>query len=182
MKNDKWLNLVGSEVMDSDGAERIISVAVGLIKEKIKEPESVLCVGCGGGTEMEMWNNPQGIDLNKTSLERCRQKGLMVHEMDMHKMSFNDDAFELVFARDVFEHAISPIRAISEMSRVSSKYVAIVVPDESWQSSEWHFLIPTMKQMISLGEKVGLSLLMYREYSFIVGNSDVWQNLYLFKK
>ena len=181
-KSKSWLKLVGSEVMNSKEAIFLIRIHVGLINEKIGEPKSVLVIGCADGTEMSLWDNSEGIDLNQTSLNICESKGLKARMMDMHKMDFNDNSFELVSSRDVFEHAISPIEAISEMSRVSSKYVAITIPDSSWQWSDWHFIIPTMEQMLSLGEKVGLKLLSYREYGAIQGSEYVKQYLYLFEK
>ena len=180
-KKQDWLGLVGSEEMDSASAYQTISIAHHYITSLI-EPSSVLCVGCSDGTELELWGNAQGIDLNDKSLEKCRSKGFLVHKMDMHDMSFDDNKFELVFARDVFEHSISHIKAIEEYARVSSKYVAIVLPDESWQWSEWHFIIPNTIQMISLGEKVGLKLRAMRQYNVNMGSMNVQQTLYLFEK
>jgi len=179
---NKWLELVASEEMDSQGAYHTILAAVQTVKEIIGDPESTLCIGCGAGVELGLFDHATGIDLNEQSLVVCREAGYTAEKMDMHAMTFPDGKFELVFSRDVFEHAVSPIEAISEMARVSKKYVAVILPDESWQSSKWHFIIPTMKQMISLGEKVGLLLQSYREYDVIIGNTDVHQYVYIFRK
>ena len=176
-----WLDLVASEKMDSSGAAHTITQSCSLIQEIIGKPETVLCVGCGSGYELNMWSNAEGIDLNDVSLQKCRNQGFIVYKEDMHKMSFKDNSYELVYSRDVFEHAISPIEAISEMARVSSKYVAIVLPDESWQWSKWHFIIPTIRQMISLGEKANLMLKSMREYNINLGTTNIQQSLYLFQ-
>lgn len=182
MKRQKWLNLTGSEVMKSNEALLLISIHVGSIKEVIGNPDNTLVVGCADGTEMNLWDKCTGIDLNDESLAKSSGNGFIVHKMDMHDMTFKDGEFSLVSSRDVFEHAVSSIEAISEMARVSSKYVAITVPDSSWQYSAWHFIIPTMKQMITLGEKVGLMLKAYREYGVIQGSEYVKQYLYIFQK
>lgn len=181
MKN-KWLNLVGGEVMDSKKAQILIANHVSQIKELIGEPEDVLVVGCADGAELDMWRAAQGIDLNDESLAKARYSGHMVQNMDMHNMTFKDKIFDLVSSRDVFEHAVSPIKAISEMSRVSNKYVAITIPNSAWQDSEWHFIIPTMKQMVTLGEKVDLMLKAYREHGAIQGSEYIKQHLYIFQK
>ena len=71
---NKWLNIAASEEMDSGSASFAIKVASGLVKEQIGEPENVLCVGCSNGTELEMFINASGIDINDESIEVCKQK------------------------------------------------------------------------------------------------------------
>jgi len=186
MKRD-WLAKTASEEMDSTAASQIISYGIDQALEVIKGDPSILSVGCGDGTEMELWRERLnttvfGIDLNDASLEKCLHKGLNVEKMDMHDLSFDTGSFGLVFARDVFEHSLNHVQVLSEFSRVSSKYVVIVLPDETWQSSTWHFIIPTLKQMISLGEKSGLKLVALREYNLIVGRAVIEQVMYVFEK
>jgi len=179
---NKWLDLTASEEMDSRSAYPLIHSSVSFVKSKIGEPKSVLSVGCSDGTEMELFNSVEGIDMNNTSLQKCIAKGFKVHKMDMHKMTFDDNSFELVYSRDVYEHSISHIQVISEMARVSSKYVAITLPGEDWQDSKWHFIIPTFRQMFHLGEKVGLMLKSYKEYNILSGSMVINQHSYLFQK
>lgn len=181
-QRDKWLDITASEVMDSEGARFLIELAVGLVKDEIGEPQSVLCVGSSDGTELDMFKNARGIDLNDESIEKCRQKGFLVDKMDMHDMSYEDNKFQLVFSRDVFEHSIAHIESLSEMARVSGEYVCIVMPDESWDNSDWHFIIPNLRQMVSMAHKVGLMLVAYNEYSAVIGRASVHQHFYLFKK
>lgn len=180
----KWVEKAATEEMDSRSAIYFIASAVQETKNVIGDPKKILCVGCSDGTEISQWGHGIGIDLNDASIAKAKARGFDVKKMDMHEMKFADNNFDLVFARDVFEHADSPIQAISEMARVSNKYVVIVLPDDSWASSGWHFLIPTLKQMISLGEKVGLNLRAYREYQLASpGQVRVWeQALYIFEK
>ena len=179
-----WLSFMGAEEMDSVNQYQLISLAVRLAKELTDNAFTVLSVGCADGTEMELFGGDvKGIDLNDVSLQKCTNKGLDVQKMDMHKMTFPDNSFDLVFSKDNFEHALTPIHAIEEFARVTSKYVCIVLPDESWQSDGRHLIIPTMRQMIALGEKAGLALKSYREYNIIVNNiCTVTSCFYLFQK
>ena len=181
MKKD-WLALVGSEVMDSSNQDSLIRHAVKFTKDVIGVPEKTLCVGVGDGTEMDYFTNVKGIDISDESIRKCVEDGYDVVKMDMHDMTFPDGSFDLVFSKDNFEHAISPIEAMSEFARVSNKYVVIVVPDESWQSSGWHFIIPTFKQMVTLAEKCGMALRALREYNVMIGQMCVFQTLYIFQK
>lgn len=189
MKHD-LLPLVASEEMDSGAAKEIIEAAVKQASLIVRHDgmgfAKVLCVGCGDGTELDLWAErktmPVGIDLNDASIEKTRKRGYQVEKMDMHNMTFEDLSFDVVFARDVFEHALSPMEALLEMARVSRQYVIVVVPDETWQSSAWHFIVPTMRQMLSLGEKAGLKLRAVREYNRIVGGTVINQSMYVFTK
>lgn len=183
----KWLDIAASEEMDSKTALPLIQWAIGYVLEDVGIPESVLSVGCSDGTEMFCWLHQgskvvRGIDMNDVSLSKCQEDGLSVQKMDMHKMTFSDNSFELVFMRDVFEHSLSHIEVLSEATRVSSKYIAIVLPSQDWHSSKWHYIIPTLEQMISLGMKVNVQLKAYREYSSPIGNALIRQYYYLFEK
>jgi len=182
MAKTDFLKLAGSEEMDSFAASGIITAAIAETVRVIGDIDDVLCIGVGNGAELSFFKKVKGIDINEKSISICRDMGYDVEKMDMHNMSFQDNTFSMVFSRDVFEHAVSPIEAISEMARVTRKYVVIVLPDETWQSSKWHFIIPTVKQMIFLGEKAKLQLKALREYNMMVGNTVINQSLYIFEK
>ena len=180
MKN--WLEHMGTEVMDSIQQKHLINYALLTVNRKIGDFGHTLCVGVGDGTEMGFIPDCEGIDINDTSLRICQEKGFSVQKMDMHKMTFKDNTFDLVFSKDSFEHAISPIEVMEQFARVSKKYVVIVVPNEEWQSDGFHLIIPTLKQMLSLAEKAGLVLVAYREYNLLVNARSVFQALYIFQK
>ena len=178
-----WVSDTAAEEMDSIGAMNIIRVGAGLVNQIIGLQDKTLCIGCGEGVELSFFSgSTKGIDLNDASLAKAKDAGYDVEKMDMHNLSFQDDSFDLVFSRDNFEHSVSHIQVISEMARVSKRYVAIVLPTEDWQSSHWHYIIPNLRQMISLGEKVGLQLKSLREYNIIVGSIAIGQSLYIFEK
>lgn len=178
----KWTEYMATEVMESKQQVMLIKLAINAIYLKIKDMGRVLCIGAGDGTEMEYIPYAEGIDLNEESLKKCKEKGLKVHKMDMHKMTFPDNSFDLIFCKDTFEHAVAPIKVLEEFARVSKKYVVIILPNEEWQSDSYHLIIPTLLQMLSLAEKCKLLLLSYREYNLMVNQTSIRQSLYIFQK
>jgi len=132
------------------------------IKNIPDDVETILCIGSGVGTEIDILKKAgyevYAITLNDKdclSTEACL--------MDMHCMSFPDGQFDLVWCKDVFEHSISHIIAISEYARISKKYVYIIIPGErKWGKSTCHFICPTPMQMVNIGRKVGLELISER--------------------
>jgi len=89
--------------------------------------QSVLCVGCRTPHELHRlrevgFQEVVGIDLFSQSP--------LVRVMDMHKMSFADHSFDVVFASHSLEHALVPEQVADEISRVVKGHglVAIEVP------------------------------------------------------
>lgn len=187
MKQNKWLDITASEVMDSVNARNLIMTSIESILFALpNDPESVLCVGIGDGTEIEEWKRisplVEGVEINDTSYGIVTSKGHTVHKLDMHDLSSMEKKYELIFSRDVFEHSISHIQVIEQLSNVSSRFVAITLPDMSWADSPGHYIIPTLEQMISLGMKVNLSLRYYRQIPILSGTRLITQFIYLFEK
>ena len=168
--------------MNSSGHSSNILRAINTTLKYTGKIDNYLSVGSGDGTEMTVFNEQgidgKGIDGNEQSVERCKGLGFDVTLGDMHQMPFKDGEFNLVFSRDVFEHAYSHLGLMEEMTRVSNKYISITLPDQSWGGSEWHSLIPTTEQMIYLGMKFDLSLKMLDQFF----SNGVFQSTYLFVK
>jgi SAM-dependent methyltransferase len=80
---------------------------------------SVLCVGCRTGAELDAFRRAGagrvvGIDLYSVDPER-------VQIMDMHKMTFPDESFDVIFSADSLEHAFDVRTVIDHMLRVSRR-------------------------------------------------------------
>ena len=187
----KWLAHVSQEEIEAEASDFVSRVCVGDTLKITGEVYSALCVGCGDGREISQLallnkhlmgvRRLHGIDVNKSSAVKARGSWGFVITGDMHYLPYRDDSFELVYTRDTFEHSISHIQVISELARVSKKYVSIVLPDETWQRGEFHFIVPTTAQMLSLGEKAGLLLKSFRSFWVIVGASSLRQDIYVFQ-
>lgn len=50
---------------------------------------------------------------------------------DAHDLPFPDDTYDMVIARHVLEHCLIPYLAVTEMARVSRKWVLVVVPEDT---------------------------------------------------
>jgi SAM-dependent methyltransferase len=87
----------------------------------------VLCVGCRNPVEIELFlasgvGTVAGIDLFS------QHEQILV--MDMHAMTFDDGAFDAVYASHSLEHAAAPAEALGEFRRVvcAGGVIAIEVP------------------------------------------------------
>lgn len=175
MKQKEWIEKIGKEEMDSRGLEPLFATVASYLPKDI---ETTLSVGCGNGRELPFYPGAKGLDYNPIN-----GSNPLVTTGDMHDIPFQDGEFDLVISRDSFEHATSPITALSEMSRVSRKYVCIVLPDLAWTESDWHLIIPDMRQLMNLAEKCGLAMRYRRDIRFVMHASYVLENhLYLFQK
>jgi ubiquinone/menaquinone biosynthesis C-methylase UbiE len=50
--------------------------------------------------------------------------------MEVERLQFADDEFELVAATEVLEHVTDPERALAEMARVAGRHLLVSVPHE----------------------------------------------------
>jgi ubiquinone/menaquinone biosynthesis C-methylase UbiE len=103
-------------------------------------PGSVLDVGCGEGVLTEQWADRiapgriVGIDLDDPKLAAewaGRQRpNLTFAPMEVERLEFADDEFELVAATEVLEHVADPEAALAEMARVAGHHLLVSVPHE----------------------------------------------------
>ena len=159
-KHNRWLAVAKKESMGSSPGDKRRWIEM----LPLSEIKTVLCVGVGDGVEMGFFMDRgidvTGITLNENDVVTLKDKFKKIFYMDMHEMDFPDNTFDLIWAKDSFEHSVSHIIAISEYSRVvkSKKYVMIICPhEERWGRSPHHFICPTLLQIKNLGMKVELT-------------------------
>lgn len=64
--------------------------------------------------------------------EYCRQaekRGLETHFCDMHWIPVAAEAYDLVYASNVFEHSLMPMFLMAEFTRISRQYLLMVCPN-----------------------------------------------------
>jgi ubiquinone/menaquinone biosynthesis C-methylase UbiE len=134
----------------------------------------VLDVGCGSGELIRLlrrigFSNLTGID-PLISKESYNSKGLRILKRYLHML---DEQFDLVMLHHSFEHMPDPHSVFSQLYRVMSPGANLlirtpVVPSYAWNQYgvDWvqldaprHLFIYSVKSMMWLSEKVGLSLL-----------------------
>ena len=112
-----------------------------LLKEaKILHPKSVLDVGCGEGftlnklRKVNIGKDLIGVDTSVTAITLGKKQfpHLNLKEGSAYKLPFKDNTFDLVLCLEVLEHLEDPLKAFSEVVRVSKKNCIISVPNEPW--------------------------------------------------
>lgn len=135
---DKFIEERFKDVYDEPNLNSdFIDGAIESIENKISMFDSVLDVGCGWGYALKKFSDmgckPIGITLCESDASKARAYGYDVHIMDMNFMDFEDQTFNVVFARHSLEHSLFPYFTLSEFSRVMKPkgliYLEMPAPD-----------------------------------------------------
>lgn len=140
-KFEDYLNILEGDIYAQPPDEAHTAWAIDFIEWLSKtgslEPTMrTLDVGCGQGFTKEVlieklqaiW---QGVTLGEDY--EAIKDWPEVSEQDMSFMDFQDGEFDMVYARHVLEHSPFPLLTLMEWYRVSSKWLALVVPaPEFW--------------------------------------------------
>lgn len=102
--------------------------------------QKVLDAGCGEGFtlqnlyELKIGNILEGIDFSKDAVRIGKKQypHLNLRVGDIYNLPFKENSFDLVICTEVLEHLENPVQAISELKRVTSKYILFTVPNEPW--------------------------------------------------
>lgn len=130
-----------NNLWDRDAVSEQLAVAEDLIALVPEGVVSILDAGCGNGTVTNKlakdWN-VVGCDLSESAVRHVQAPALVA---DLSCVPFADRHFDLVLSSDVIEHLPDEIyaQALSEIARVSSRYILIAVPyRETLQAAEVH--------------------------------------------
>mgnify|MGYP005848051159 CR=1 FL=1 len=107
---------------------------------KKRSIKKVIDVGCGEGfgmrnlKENNVGNQYLGIDASSKALKLGKKinPGFSYHKGDIYRLPVNEDQADLVMCCEVLEHLERPEEALSELKRISKKYVLLSVPYEPW--------------------------------------------------
>jgi SAM-dependent methyltransferase len=111
-----------------------------------------LDVGCGDGF-MEPVITAAGLKWSGVSIGAdalyAMGRGLNVRSEDMSFLTYEDGAFDLIFARHVLEHSPFPVVTLMEWRRVCAGYLLLVAPTPDYW--EWygrnHYAMANIKQL-----------------------------------
>ena len=94
---------------------------------------TALDVGCGPGFVMEHMHDVchvKGVDIDPEMVSSARARGLAVIQGDAHDLPFHDGEFDIVYCTFVIMWLKDPAKALSEMARVSRRWVlCLAEPD-----------------------------------------------------
>lgn len=105
---------------------------------------SILDVGCGTGLFLQQFSNVKktGIDFSPVAIKEASKKNIDTRLVDINEaLPYNKNTFDLVCSIQVLQHVNDVSFCVSELSRVSRKYVLINIPNHAY----WHFTIDQLK-------------------------------------
>ena len=127
-----------------------------IIADLIEKNSRVLDVGCGDGTLMEFLKTNQkidvrGIEISKTNVQKCIEKGLTVIEGDAEKdlSQFPDGSFDLVILSQTLQAFLNPEKVIAELLRVGKKAI-VTIPNFGYWKVRLHLLVKVTMPVLSL--------------------------------
>jgi ubiquinone/menaquinone biosynthesis C-methylase UbiE len=124
--------------------------------------ETVLDIGSGGGKMIDYFST-LGKKITAIDLHPTRGD---IQKVDFMKNGFKDDQFDLVYSAHTIEHIPNPDKFVSEMLRVSKKYVCVVAPlpgKQFWDQPDHirPYTKETLKRVFHLNKWI-----VCKEYSF----------------
>ena len=102
------------------------------VQEKIPIDEGmrVLEIGCGRGRFSACLEQRSRLIATDISLKELRYNPVRkLARMDVRKLAFNDQNFDVVFCHFVLHHLSELREAVIEMARVTEKYLVIIEPN-----------------------------------------------------
>lgn len=105
------------------------------------QPSSLLDAGCGQGFTLRALEQAglsaatMGVDLDGESLAWGRAHNLSRAPLvaaEVLRLPFADRSFDLVLCLEVLEHLTEPGRGLTELLRLTRRYVLVSVPHEPW--------------------------------------------------
>lgn len=145
------------------------------------EYPNILDIGCGSGVALKIFYekgySPIGITINPKEVEICKAKGYDVRLMDQSFLEFEDNKFNIIWARHVLEHSIMPYFTLLELKRVLSDdgfiYVEVPAPDTVFnhQNNPFHFSTLTKSLWIALMNQAGFNII--RQFDIPIVNDEI---------
>lgn len=167
---DKYLDELQKSVYPQpadDGHTAWAAESINVLIPRTTGVETVLDVGCGEGFCQPLFEGLGifycGIALGE-DVVNARAKGRSVWEKDFTFTNMGNDVVDLVYSRHSLEHSPFPLLTLMEWKRLTTKYIAIVVPaPEHWTyRGKNHYFVLNSAQWENLFETLDLNVL-YKE-------------------
>jgi ubiquinone/menaquinone biosynthesis C-methylase UbiE len=102
-------------------------------------------------TALEM--NADALALTRTELDA---RGVSAHLVvgDVHRLDFDDDSFDVVHAHQVLQHVVDPVKALTEMRRVTRPGGIVAARDGDYAAFTWYPQIPELDEWLALYRRI----------------------------
>ncbi len=135
--NDKFYTDIYSQQTEDKSDFRQMEYLYQRIRSVLKNPKTILDVGCGIGTfgviiKNHLHSNVSGLDINKKAVDTARKRGIKASISDIEgKWPIKNNQFELVSLVQVIEHVMNPDHLLQEANRVlkNNGYLVIATPN-----------------------------------------------------
>ena len=109
-----------------------------IIKNYFNKPGSILDIGCGNGKHLDIFNMygfyTYGIDIRKQ-----KQEYIKTCNIETDKIPFDNNRFDYIFSKSLFEHILRADNAIEECYRVLKPNGKIIIIVPEWLSQMKHY-------------------------------------------
>ena len=117
-----------------------------IIAKLVEKNAKVLDVGCGDGELMKyinenITNDIRGLEISKSNVQKCIEKGLTVIEGDAEKdlKQFPKSSFDYVILSQTLQAFLNPELVINELLRVGKKAI-VTIPNFGFWKIRLHLL------------------------------------------
>ena len=117
-----------------------------IIAKLVEKNAKVLDVGCGDGELMKyinenITNDIRGLEISKSNVQKCIEKGLTVIEGDAEKdlKQFPKSSFDYVILSQTLQAFLDPENVIAELLRIGKKAI-VTIPNFGYWKVRLHLL------------------------------------------
>jgi len=160
-------------------------VRSGVLLNSLSRPARVLDVGCGVGTQLDLFKellpsaDLHGVEIGERAVKKTRERGHVAHLGRFEDIVLPLNYFDVVYSSHVIEHVTDPRRFLEKCNAVSSPAATIIIETPNTDSVEFdifkgrhwggyhaprHFYLFDPRNMALLGQRTGLKAAVVQPY------------------